>query len=368
MMKALDRSLFLAMLAALPACATTSDDGPSKQDLASMGDDAKADGIDWCEQRSYYGDGECDRFCARHDPDCPLLGPDPTGAATKYPIIFHHGFAGGQSGILAWKGVTEGLVADGNKVVVTTVPPFDSIEVRAAELKKSIDSTLAITGAAKVNIIAHSMGGLDARYLITTLGYGDRVASLTTISTPHRGTYGGDVGLRLIPGIADDVVNALFGLLGVQISGTELSTNVRAALYDLSVGSADARNAATPDDPRVYYQSWAGVSSVLGKASDRDAKVVAACEGKFLMSDDTFDHMRLAYVPLVPVIGHFGRDPHDGLVSVESAKWGTFKGCIPADHSDEVGEVTTATPNPRTDWDPARFYRQIADDLAARGY
>jgi triacylglycerol lipase len=365
-MTTLNRSCFvLALIAIAPACATI-EDGPTKDELAAGATGGKADGFDWCAARDYYGDGECDRFCARHDEDCPLLGPEPTRAKTRYPIIIHHGFAGGNAGIFAYKGVAAALAADGNTVVQTTVPPFDSIAVRSAVLEQIIDDTLRTTGAAKVNIIAHSMGGLDARYLIATLGYGDRVASLTTISTPHRGTRGGDLGLRLIPH-GDAAVNALAGILGEQISGTPLSVNVRAALTDLSVAEAPARNSATPDDSRVYYQSWAGVSSVLGLASEGTA-VEGICEGKLEINRDTFDRMRLAFVPLDPVIGSFGADAHDGLVTVASAKWGNFKGCIPADHSDEVGQVTTATPNPKTDWDPARFYRQVADDLAARGF
>lgn len=354
------RTILLSMLAT--ACATT--DAPSKDEL----DEGKGDGLDVCELRDFYGDGECDRFCAHHDEDCPLLGPDPSGAATRYPIILHHGFAGGTSGIFAYKGVAEALRADGNVVVTTIAPPFDSIEARSAVLERVIDETLLSTGADKVNVIAHSMGGLDARYLISTLGYGDRVASLTTISTPHRGTAGADLGLGLVPGIADSVVDALAGLLGVRISGQASSVDVRAALVDLSEANAPTFNRETADDPRVYYQSWAGVSSLLGHAGDRDARVEAACENKLMMNDETFDRMRLPYDLLIPVIGHLGRDPHDGLVTVASAKWGTFQGCIPADHSDEVGQQTAGAPDPRTDFDAGRFYRQVAGDLGLRGF
>ena len=51
--------------------------------------------------------------------------------------------------------------------------------------------------ARKVNIIAHSMGGLDARYAIAKLGLADRVASLVTIGTPHLGTPLANLGARL---------------------------------------------------------------------------------------------------------------------------------------------------------------------------
>src|SRR3990172_1903841 len=59
------------------------------------------------------------------------------------------------------------------------------VEKRAKELGCEVDSVLALTGQTKVHIIAHSMGGLDARWMIAKLGYAAKVSSLTTIRTPH---------------------------------------------------------------------------------------------------------------------------------------------------------------------------------------
>jgi hypothetical protein len=56
------------------------------------------------------------------------------------------------------------------------------------------------------------------------------------------------------------------------------------------------------------------------------------------------------------------------MVTVASAKWGHFMGCVPGDHSDEIGRMTTANPNPRTSWDPQRFWRGVAFELANRGF
>src|SRR5262249_10651950 len=47
-------------------------------------------------------------------------------------------------------------------------------------------------------LIAHSMGGLDARYAICRLGLSERVASLTTIGTPHLGTPLADLGIGML--------------------------------------------------------------------------------------------------------------------------------------------------------------------------
>jgi len=60
--------------------------------------------------------------------------------------------------------------------------------------------------------------------------------------------------------------------------------------------------------------------------------------------------------------------PNDGMATVESAKWGNFRGCIPADHLDEVGQVGHHGKLRWTGFDHLRFYRNVAFDLAAQGF
>lgn len=328
-------------------------------------EDGKADGFDSCAIAGWYGDGVCDRFCARLDEDCPVIGGDPSGARTRYPIVLHHGMAGGRAWILTYQGIKEALTSDGHTVVQTQVPPFDSVEVRGAALATQIDDVLRTTGAKKVNLIAHAMGGLDARYVISTLGYGDRIATLTTMSTPHRGAALADFALDL--GLSDVLLNTLATMIGAKVSDVGGDPHLRAALAAMAERNAARFNAANPDDPRVTYQSWSGVASMFGRASDRSA-ALAACDNQMLVPEGTFDKMRLEFTLFSGIVGHSGSEPHDGMVTVRSAKWGTFRGCVPGDHSDEIGRMTTARPNPRTSWDPQRFWRQVAFELAARGF
>ena len=361
------RSSFLA-LAVIAGCAT--DEQPSEYDKSQAEQDAEAgkqDGFDLCRIAGWYGDGTCDRFCRSFDTDCPLPGAEPTGVATKYPIVLHHGLAGGRSWILTYSGIGDALGADGHVVIQKQVPPFASVEARAAVLRQTIDDTLRTTGATKVNIIAHAMGGLDARYLISTLGYGDRVASLTTMSTPHRGAALADLALQLNPG--NLILDAFALVIGVKVSDLGGNPDLRGALEAMAEKNAARFNAANVDDARVFYQSWSGVSSLLGRGADREsAAVKSACEGKLSMiTPGTFDKVRLEFAPFVGLVGH-GTDPHDGMVTVASAKWGNFQGCVPGDHSDEIGQMTTERPNPRTGFDPQRFWRNVAFDLAARGF
>lgn len=108
---------------------------------------------------------------------------------TKYPIVLAHGIAAKQLHILnAFGRIGDELIMSGYQVYVADTDGFGRIETNAAQLKNYIERIKAECGVDKVNIIAHSKGGLDAKYMITELGMEDSVASLTTLCTPHRGS------------------------------------------------------------------------------------------------------------------------------------------------------------------------------------
>src|SRR4030095_3004563 len=85
------------------------------------------------------------------------LGPEPAGDPTRYPIVLAHGFDASPTNRWGFNGVAEALRADGHRVHVAMVPPYDSPEVRAGYLAAHVDEALAEFGAEKVNIVAHSM-------------------------------------------------------------------------------------------------------------------------------------------------------------------------------------------------------------------
>lgn len=341
----------------------------TKEEAAAHKQEGKADfPFDLCELRGWYEDDHCDWFCPERDPVCvpEPLGPAPAGDRTEHPIILAHGFNAGRQGLWGFYKVEEALISDGHVVYSTEVPAFDTAEHRAAHLAAQLDDILAETGAARVNIIAHSMGGLDARAMISQLGYGDRVASLTTISSPHRGSAVADIALKLSPGKTDDAIDAIATLWSRTFNEVRSDANVRGALTSLSTDRAIAFNEENPDDARVYYQSWAGVSSVLGLDNPLDD---VACEGKLLWHEGQSDPMSSLLIATAAMIAPgTSFTPNDGMASVESAKWGRFQGCIPADHLDEVGQIRRDGPDPHTGFDHVRFYRNIAYDLSARGF
>ena len=344
------------------------DDLPQeKTDAADLTNQGKGDfSLDICKAREWYDDGECDWFCPRRDADCNAepLGPEPSGRAAKYPIILAHGFMGSPTNLWAFLDVKEALEADGNIVYEGEVPPFHSPAVRAERLAPTIDLALSETGADKVNIIAHSMGGIDSRYLISTLGYGDRVASLTTISSPHRGTNIADTALGLTPEFADPAIDALLKMVGRTFSEEADMVNLRASLEGIAVANMETFNQNNPNDDRVFYQSWAGMSSILGF---RNKGIDEACEGQMLLHQGTYDRTDALLWIGVPFVAGIPAVPHDGMSTVEAARWGEFHGCIPADHLDEVGQLD-GEPDLDTGFDHIRFYRNVTAGLADRGF
>lgn len=263
--------------------------------------------------------------------------------STRFPILLVHGWTGFSNiGPLDYfYGVPGTLRERGYPVAVAVLDPYNSVEVRSAELSAQIDQTLAQFRARKVDIVAHSQGGLDSRRAISTLGYGDRVAALVTVATPHRGTPMADVALGYLPGPAQDAMNFLLNLLGAT-GGHE--SDAEASFHSLSRRYVNEEfNPQNPDDPRVRYLSYAGKCCLLG----------IGCE-------DACD-VEIAWAQ--PIIAGFDGD-NDGMVPVESAPWGEFRGVLPADHFDEVGQVAGIT-NPY--FDQKEFYLAVARDLAREG-
>ena len=101
------------------------------------------------------------------------------------------------------KGLRTELIKNGFTVYHSNVSWAASVETRASELKDNAIKILEKEGSEKVNLIAHSMGGLDARHMLFNFRNSDRLherlASLTTISTPHVGSHFADWGTENLP-------------------------------------------------------------------------------------------------------------------------------------------------------------------------
>jgi len=262
---------------------------------------------------------------------------------TRFPLVLVHGWTGwGEIGPVEYfYNVPDFLAGYGYPVYVPVCDPYNSVEVRSEQLAPQLDWILDQTRARKLDLVAHSQGGLDARRVISTLGYGDRVAALVTVATPHHGTPIADIALGLLPGPAQEALAFLLELLGA--AGGNQSDAIASFESLTTTYVEDEFNPHNPDDPRVRYVSWTGLTCPLG-----------------IECGDICDvEIRWAYDLIYLAAGD-----NDGMVPVSSAPWGDYRGTVPADHFDEIGQLLGVTgPN----FDHEAFYLQLARDLAAAG-
>jgi triacylglycerol lipase len=197
-----------------------------------------------------------------------------------------------------WGRIPAALQAAGADVHLGYTAAWGTVEHNAALLKQQLEQLLASTDAARINIIAHSKGGLDARCLAESLGCAPQIASITTLSTPHAGTKALDFVLRWFGWVITLIAlpfNGLMHLWGERVS------DFATVCAQLSTTAMQAFNRANLPAPEVYYQSYAsGLSNLL--------------------SDVTFD---FSYLLVKPFDGE-----NDGLVSPASAPYGEFKGVL----------------------------------------
>lgn len=321
------------------------------------------------------------RLCALGGWACPASPtPEADPRRPKYPLVFVSGIDG--SPALDWNpAIVAALGQAGIAAHHLQVLPWATTPERARDLSLSLHSLRRHLDDSPVNLICYAVGGLDCRYLVSPggLNEGDGVASVTTMATPHRGTRVAEAARSaLLSGTVTDILQALVG------SGTKVTIPDDARLLQtldgLSPSALKELNPHLPDAPGVQYFSWAGISHLNGRSSTATEESIrahcASPDGTLLFQrhPDTRDALNPILWATVPFsfdveneAGRFEQSPSDGMVSVESAKWGRFEGCLPADHYDLVGEIGHTTRDPRTGFDAPRFYRFVAGQLAARG-
>lgn len=164
--------------------------------------------------------------------ECNALRKENEVCATRYPILLVHGiFFRDWQLINYWGRIPKELTRNGAVLYYGEQQSSAAVAESAAELRDQIQKIIAETGCGKVNIIAHSKGGLDSRYAISHLGMDRYVASLTTINTPHRGcVFAQELMDRLPASLVRWIgirYNAIFQKLG------DLSPNFIAGVTDL---------------------------------------------------------------------------------------------------------------------------------------
>jgi triacylglycerol lipase len=226
-------------------------------------------------------------------------------------IILAHGILGfGENTLLPFnyfKGVAAHFEQQGHAVIQPDVNPIGSIQQRGTQLAAAIAGRWPTE---EVHIIAHSMGGLDARFALAHFpDLAARVKTLVTIGTPHRGSPVADA-------IVNPIGNPLIGHIPAFIrQRLENLPGDVGGLRDLTTAVCIRFDETTPDSDGVRYIEVAG--------------------------DAALDENGLFLFDLAAQIGEIENEINDGVVTRSSALR-QVQGHIhlpdwPVDHAGEIG-------------------------------
>lgn len=263
--------------------------------------------------------------------------------ATKYPVLLVHGvFFRDRKNFNYWGRIPSALTLNGARIFYGNQQSALSVKDSAMELSERIKEIIRETGSKKINIIAHSKGGLDARYAVSKLGCGKYVATLTTINTPHRGCIFVD---NIFKQLNEDARNKMASAYNTmaKISGDTMP-DFLSAVGDLRHSACEEFNKNVPDYEGVVYRS---VGSYARKTS----------QTRFPMS---------LFFPFVSLV----EGENDGLVAVEAMKWGErfklieVKGRRGVSHAD----VIDLNKDNIDGFDVREFYIQLVAELKKEGF
>ncbi|MDR3072502.1 MAG: triacylglycerol lipase [Clostridiales Family XIII bacterium] len=260
---------------------------------------------------------------------------------TRYPILLLHGIAFRDMRFFNyWGRIPRVLKTNGALVYHGNQEAFGTIEQNGTDIRTRIEEILAETGAEKVNIIAHSKGGLDARYAVSVLGMGEKVATVTTMNTPHHGCLFADKATRMKEKRYRNLAktfDAVFRKYG------DAHPDFYTATMQFRTDRSRAFNESCPDVPGVYYQSF---MSVMKKASS-----------DLLLS-----------IPYL-WIRKLGEE-NDGLVSVASAQWGNFRCVFRNSHNRGIShaDIIDLHREDYRNFHVPSIYVQIVEELKQMGF
>ena len=266
---------------------------------------------------------------------------------TKFPVVLAHGM-GAQAKIVSivdyWWGIEDALEDEGADVYITSVNGMDSTANKAASFKTQFLQILAISGKTKANIIGHSHGTLYTRYAITNLGLSSKVASYTGLSGPHRGSSVADFIFKIVPNQGWSLLGSTLDVVYTFVFGDKNPNSLTNGIEMTRPYMQNTFNPNCPNASGLYYQSYTSKIKYVSNSL-------------------------ILEIPWLIALYYEGAN--DGLVSVESAKWGTFRGVIEGawwaggvDHLNIVNQFFGITPG----FDGPQFYIDMVSDLKNKGY
>lgn len=261
---------------------------------------------------------------------------------TRYPLLMVHGvFFRDSKYFNYWGRIPKELERNGATIYYGEHQSAASIADSAQELKERIETIVKETGCGKLNIIAHSKGGLDCRYAIHHLGLAPYVASLTTINTPHRGCLFADHLLEKTPDKLKDKVAAAYDATLKKLGDPQ--PDFLAAVNDLRSTFCTPLDRSLPQPPDILCQS---VGSLMPKASN----------GRFPL-DLTYHLVK------------WFDGPNDGLVRESSFQWGDHYTLLTPTTQQGISHADMIDLDRKNvdGFDVREFYVQLVNDLKNKG-
>ncbi len=359
-----------------PICLGTGEPAPPGLPVSTF----RATALDFDEDSIYDLSARCEGDCS------------PTAPPTRYPVYFAHGF---NSSKQAWDGITEALIEGDPRwsgwLAAKSVPPFEPVWRRAEALRRNLAEFLTDLEARNVeppagepfqrlNVVAHSMGGLDSRYLVghekynhaschtsrectdrngdpvpcchadadgNAIPWRERLASVTTLSTPHRGSSFADLGVSLLERRSVDWLFRKAARYVLGLDTEEDQQHLRDTLFTLS--NEFARETMTPEFPplqpeRVYSFACVSGAEVCDVPADADVPndptrlpapnelaTFFAWASEACMSG-TCGSIVDPGLALPWSVVKRNEGPGDGVVAIDSARFGIFMGVRANDH------------------------------------
>ena len=261
---------------------------------------------------------------------------------TKYPLVLVHGvFFRDNKLFNYWGRIPRTLKLHGATIYYGEHQSALTVKESARELASRIKLIVDRSGCEKVNIIAHSKGGLDCRYAISEFGLASYVASITTVNTPHRGCLFAEQLLQAIP---ESVKNKVATVYNTTLTALGDETpDFLAAVGDLTAEACQKRNELLTFPEGIFAQS-------IGSVMEQPHK------GRFPLN--------LSYRYVKNYDGE-----NDGLVGESSFAWGEkytllrSKGTRGISH----GDVIDLNRENIRDFDVRAFYSELVSDLRNRG-
>lgn len=225
--------------------------------------------------------------------------PEPRRIELQKPVLLCHGYGAIASLVKPSPLYDVAMLVRSHNVLAyaPNIVPYAKIETRAKAWVKIIEELSRNRPDQKLNIVAHSMAGLDIRYALSRLDIADKVESLTTIATPHHGTSLAELTLKTPDAIKDKMADFL-DWMGNQIFPDAKSDSAGSARQLTREYVQQKFNPEVPDVEGIPYYSF---SSAVGKGTSEPIKVIARYQNNYIFEEEGIN---------------------DGMVSVESSKWG----------------------------------------------